>query len=489
MRTADADRADGLAPGPARAGDHASEREPGSYRDRNGAIFYRDGRVLRGINAKALRDWEHLSRTDFFRRLTGEGRIVPTERAAAEPETDWAAVLSHERIPFVSYPYEWPFGMLREAALLHLDLMQAALDEDMILKDASPYNVQWNGAEPTFIDIPSFEILEPGSPWVGYRQFCELFLYPLLLSAYKGVDVRPWLRGHLDGITAAALRRLMSTRDLVRPGVMMHVVAQAALQRRYADDGSGVKNTLAAVGFDKNMIARNVAGLRRIVARMRPADGRSVWADYGETHSYDRAELEAKCTFVRSAASRRRWRLVWDLGCNTGTFSRIAAEHADYVVAVDGDPATVERLFEAQRERPDRKRILPLVVDLADPSPNQGWRGAERRSLPDRGRPDLTLCLALIHHMVIGANIPMRDFIDWLAGLGTSLVIEFVDRQDEMLMRLLANKDDQYDDYHAEVFEGLLAERFDIADKQPLKGGKRTIYFALAKSPRGAGSA
>jgi len=463
------------------ADDGAWRREPGSYRDRNGAVFYSGERVLRGINAKALRDWQHLARTDFFRTLTQQGRIVPTECAAVEPEAaDWAALLSHQRIPFISYPYEWPFGMLREAALLHLDLMQAALDEGMILKDASPYNVQWNGAEATFIDIPSFEILEPGSPWIGYRQFCELFLYPLILHAYKGVDAGPWLRGNLDGITAASLRRLMSARDLLRPGVMMHVVAQAALQRRYAEDSTGVRNTLAAAGFDKGMIARNVAGLRRIIARMAPAGTRSAWAGYGETHTYDQAEFEAKCAFVRSAVSRRRWRLVWDLGCNTGTFSRIAAEHADYVVAVDGDPATVERLFETQKDRPDRKQILPLVVDLADPSPNQGWQGAERRSLPDRGKPDLTLCLALVHHMVVGANIPMRDFVAWLAGLGTSLVIEFVGRQDEMLMRLLANKDDQYGDYDADIFEGLLAEHFDIVDKRPLKGGKRTIYFAVA---------
>jgi hypothetical protein len=483
MRTGDADGTDGLAPAPKIADDGAWRREPGSYRDRNGAVFYRGERVLRGINAKALRDWRHLSQTDFFRRLMQQERIVPTECAAVEPEAaaDWAALLSHQRIPFVSYPYEWPFGMLREAALLHLDLMQAALDEGMILKDASPYNVQWNGAEATFIDIPSFEILEPGTPWIGYRQFCELFLYPLFLHAYKGVDVRPWLRGKLDGITAASMRRLMSTRDLLRPGVMMHVVAQAALQRRYAEDATGVRSTLAVAGFDKGMISRNVAGLRRIVARMRPADNKSVWADYGETHTYDQAEFEAKCAFVRSAVSRRRWPLVWDLGCNTGTFSRIAAGHADYVVAVDGDPATVQRLYESQKDRPDRKQILPLVVDLADPSPNQGWQGTERRSLADRGRPDLTLCLALVHHMVVGANIPMREFIAWLAGLGTSLVIEFVGRQDEMLMRLLANKDDQYSDYHADVFEGLLAEHFDVADKRPLKGGKRTIYLALAK--------
>ena len=169
------------------------------------------------------------------------------------------------------------------------------------------------------------------------------------------------------------------------------------------------------------------------------------------------------------------------MGCNTGTFSRIAGEHADYVVSMDGDWMAIERLYRAQQSRPDRTKILPLVVDLSDPSPSQGWRGLERKSLPERGKPELTLCLALIHHIVIGSNIPLAEFISWLAGLGTSLVIEFVGRDDEMVQRLLRNKDDQYDDYRPEIFESELAKRFEIRDRRPLKGGKREIYFAMAR--------
>src|SRR6185436_10500521 len=188
------------------------------------------------------------------------GRIVPTERVLratpGEAGREWAALLRHERIPFVSYRYEWTFGMLKDAALLHLDLMLAALGEGMILKDSSAYNIQWNGVEPVFIDIPSFEVLTRGEPWVGYRQFCELFLYPLMLQAYRGVDFRPWLRGMIDGIPAEAMRRLLSARDLFRPGVLLHVTAQAALQRRYAGGGN-VRGSLARAGFDKQLIVNN----------------------------------------------------------------------------------------------------------------------------------------------------------------------------------------------------------------------------------------
>jgi len=463
----------------------AIDKEPGSYRDRNGAVFYREGRVFRFLSKEAAANWRQLERTAFFATLREEGRIVETREvdAAAEglPQSEWAATLEHARIPFVSYPYEWCFGMLKSAALFHLELMQRALAEGMILKDSSSYNVQWRGVRPVFIDVPSFEPLKRGAPWVGYRQFCELLLYPLMLEAYKGVDFRPWLRGRIDGIPAEEMRGLMSARDMLRPGVLLHVVAQSALQRRYGGSGRDMRGALAEAGFDKGLIERNVKKLTALVSKLEPARQRTVWSDYERSHSYDEAEFGKKMEFVRAAAATRRWRLAWDLGCNTGTFSRIAAEHADYVVAMDGDRMAIEHLYRRESEKAAFDRILPLVVDLADASPNQGWRLAERKGLAERGRPDLTLCLALVHHIVISANIPLADFIGWLAELGTSLVIEFVGREDEMVKVLLANREDQYPDYQPENFRRLLSAHFDIRSEEELKGGKRRIFFAEAK--------
>jgi hypothetical protein len=458
-----------------------AEVEPGSFRDRNGAVFYRGGRVFRSVSGRALDNWRRLSGAPFFQEHRAAGRIVDTWEAPDGEARSSAGTLEHARVPFVSYPYEWTFGMLKDAALLHLRLMRDALAADMILKDASPYNVQWRGVQPVFIDIPSFEPLEMGAPWVGYRQFCELFLYPLMLQAYKGADFRPWLRGRIDGIPAGEMRGLMSARDLARPGVLMHVAAQSALQRRYAG-GSGreVKGALAQAGFGKVLIERNVGRLEALVTMLAPGGARTTWADYDKTHSYEAAELARKAEFVRDAAATRRWRLAWDLGCNTGTFSRIAAEHADFVVAMDGDWMAIEHLYQREKAA-GGDRILPLVVNLADASPNQGWLGAERKGLPERGRPELTLCLALVHHIVIGANIPLAAFVRWLAGLGTAVVIEFVGRDDEMVQALLANREDQYSDYHPENFRALLAAHFEVRAEAPLKGGKRHIFFAEAK--------
>ena len=459
--------------------DMVTQAEPGSFRDRNGSVFYRDGRVLRTLSPRALANWQHLQAQPFYDRARSAGQIIDTWSGGSADEIDGshAGLLEHARIPFISYPYEWSFGMLRDAALLHLALMREALDAGMILKDSSPYNIQWIGAQPVFIDIPSFERLSKGEPWVGYRQFCELFLYPLMLQAYKGIDFRPLLRGRIDGIATEAMRQLISRRDMLRSGVLLHVVAQSALQKRYSGSGRNVRGTLAQAGFDKALIQRNVEKLTRLVESLKVPESRTEWSDYDRTHSYAAEDFARKEAFVRNAAASRRWRLAWDLGSNTGTFSRIAAEHADAVVAMDGDWMAIERLYRQQKAEAGRS-ILPLVMNLADASPNQGWGGAERKGLAERGRPELTLCLALVHHIVIGANIPLAAFLDWLAGLGTALVIEFVGRDDEMVQALLANREDQYDDYHPETFRALLEDRFEIRADEPLKGGRRHIYFA-----------
>lgn len=456
--------------------------EPGSFRDRHGRVFYDGDAVLRGVSQPALDDWEMLEAAPFFQRLHGEGKIVRTrrvEREAVDPALrgEWAGFLEHERIPFVSYPYEWSFGMLKDAALLQLELLDGALEADMILKDASAFNVQWRGASPVFIDTPSFQRLSPGEPWSGYRQFCQMFLYPLFLQAYKDVAFQPWLRGSIDGIPVEDCARLMSARDLLRRGVLTHVVLQARMQASYAQTRQDVRRELKSAGFRKELIAANARRLTGLVERLSWRQARSAWSHYAAEHSYTDADHARKAAFVREVVHERPRRLVWDLGCNTGTFSRIAAENAAYVVAMDADHLAVERLYQSLKAE-GVTTILPLVNNLADPSPALGWRLLERKSLPERGRPDLTLVLALIHHIVIGANIPLPEFIAWLSGLGTDLVIEFVTREDPMVQTLLRNKEDQYDDYQLEVFEASLERSFSIVRREPLGSGTRILYHA-----------
>jgi hypothetical protein len=463
--------------------------EPGSFRDPDSRVFLtEDGGVVRALSSTGWEDWLALKASSAFTELTGEGRLIGTSEAdgiaPAVASATYAGVLRHERVPFVSYPYEWPFGMLRDAALLHLDIIDRCLGEALILKDSSPYNIQWRGTDPVHIDVGSFERLREDEPWVGYRQFCELFLYPLMLQAYKRVPFQPWLRGSLEGLSPPEARALMSPRDLLRRGVLTHVVLHARLERRYAaSSGREVRGELARAGFRPEIIRANVRRLRKLVARLRWTPDATAWTGYRQDNSYSEADADAKERFVAIAAARRSRELAWDLGCNDGAYARILAGHARTVLAIDADHATVDRLYRALAGE-EQRRVLPLVIDLCNPSPDCGWRGRERGSLLRRGRPELTLCLALVHHLAITRNVPLVEIVAWLAELGSPLVVEFPTPEDPMVQRLLAGKrEGVHDNYTREEFERRLTEAFEVERHEQSPSGHRVLYEA---NPRAA---
>ena len=456
--------------------------EPGSFRDPESRVFYAGDDVFRALSADGLSDFEALEASG----LLDDERVVRTERAdgtVALPGLlvhEPAAVLRHERIPFVSYPYEWTFSMLKDAALLQLDLLLAALDHDLVLKDSTPYNVQFKGARPTFVDVGSFERLREGEPWVGYRQFCMLYLYPLLLQSAKGVPFHPWLRGSIDGITPPQMRALMSFRDRFRKGVFTNVFLHARLEKRYADRPAQVKQEVRRV-FKKELFVANVRKMRKLVQRLDWNPPAGVWTAYGERNSYTSDDARRKDHFVREVATSRDWNLAWDIGANNGRYSRIAAEGAKTVVAVDADQGPVELLYRDLRDE-GNEQILTLTMNLADPSPGLGWRGLERRPMPERGKPDLVLALALVHHVAISANVPVKEFVGWLASLGSALVIEFPTREDPMVKQLLAPKrDGLHPDYELDFFERTLKEAFEVERSERLESGTRVLYYARPK--------
>lgn len=469
--------------------------DSGSYRDRDGRVFVdRGGGICRALSSRAWTEWEAVRQTEFFRQAVIDQRIVPTESLAdveslgelqgfASGTGPWAGGLRHAVVPFISYPFEWSFGMLQDAAVLHLELLEQALDEDVTLKDGTAYNVQWVGVRPQFIDVASFERLQAGQAWSGYRQFCQTFLYPLMLQAYKNIPFQPWLRGCLEGITPRDCWNLMSFRDFFRRGVPTHVWLHATLQSSRAVEDTDTPRALMASGFRKDLIRANISGLQRLIRGLRWKSSHSTWSDYASGNQYSPADQIAKENFVRYAVQTQRWGLVWDIGCNTGSYSRIAAENCDYVVALDADSLTVERLYQSLKteQRPNRAPILPLYNNLVDPSAGLGWRGRERKSLADRGQPELTLCLALIHHLVISHGVPLRELLEWLAELRTSLVIEFVSKADPMVQKLLRGRRDIYTDYEPDIFLKHLSELFEVVRSQPLAAGTRTLYFARAR--------
>ena len=437
----------------------ASRVDPASFRDPDSTVLHAGTDVLRRLSPRAAEDWRRLAETTFFRERVGAGDLVATDpvqesdRHHIADEASWPVVLRHERIPFVSYPYEWSFTQLQDAGALHIDLLLDALGEGMTMKDGYAYNLQFRGAAPVFIDIGSFENYQ-GGPWPGYRQFCQTFLFPLLLQAHKNVSFRSLLRGQVNGIEPAQMRGLMSTRDLTRAGVLKHVALHNAIDARSASKGEGSRATadqLRESGFSDAVAAAAAKNVGSLVRRLRWKPGDSHWTTYQQTSSYTDTERDQKKSFVSDALSQGQAGLVLDLGCNDGTFSLLAQEHADYVVAVDNDEQTVDLLYRRLRADGNRK-ILPLVMDLTDPSPSIGWRSRERPSFLDRAKPDVVLALALVHHLAIGANIPLPEVVSWLHSLGGRLVVEFVGPDDPMARRLLSNKPaGLFPDYRLEV--------------------------------------
>ncbi len=459
------------------------EADGGSFKDPAGRVYRvvgdtGDERIVRGLNRSAAGIVEKLLAEPFFRELAAAGRVVPTR--FIEPEspnarrvmTDgWSAAVEHEPVDFVTWPYEWSFSMLRDAALLQLHVLETGARNGWLLKDATPFNVQWmGGARPVFIDVPSFVPWEDGEYWRGYRQFCATFLTPLLLTAHLGIPFQPLLRSRLEGVPPEEASRYFYGLRRFKRGVLSHVWFPARAER-------GVRRPARSRQRQpKTVLFALLDSLRRLVGGLSGGPARSDWSRYAESHSYDAPDFERKKEFVRRHAAARRPGLTWDLGANTGAFARIAAEHSGVVVAVDGDRDAVDLLYREVRQS-GPQNVLPLVMDLANLSPGQGWAGRERPAFDERRSPDLVLCLALIHHMRVAANIPLPLFIGWLGSLDATCILEYVGRDDEMFQRLIKNKQEDYADYTAESFESEVRRRFAVRDRVKLKGGLRELFL------------
>lgn len=457
--------------------------DPGSFRDPLSRVYVGDDAVWRGLTEAGRADFEAYAATQAFRDAQADGRLVATTEVpvADAPVGDgWAGALRHERVPVISYPYEWAFSMLRDAALLQLDLSRAALAEGVLTKDATAYNVQFVGSRPVFIDLGSFERLVPGEPWAGYRQFCELFLNPLYLQAVADVPFQPWLRGSLNGISPTLAAHAIGGRKRLRRDLLTHVRLHARAESHFADADAGrdVRGELKRAGFGPKIIDAQMGNLQRAVERLEWKAAASTWSSYGARGHYTDDDLDAKAAFVAKAAGALHQPLVLDLGANDGRFSRVALDAgASMAVAVDGDHLVVDHLYRQLRAEGER-RILPLVLDLADPSPALGWRNKERASFVDRVRPDLVLALAVIHHLALSNTVPFEEIVGFLHDFGATLVVEMPHRDDPMAARLLARKrPGLFDHYDRPQWEEALERRFQVLEQATLPSGTRTLYL------------
>lgn len=455
----------------------AVERDAGSFRDPSGFIFWQDGQPYRQIQRSFAADWDAFESSTLKTRLIVKGLLIPYESVPIERAQgdDAHAVIRPERIDFISYPYEWTFGELRDAALLTLDAQLEALADGWQLKDASAYNVQFRDGRPILIDSLSFERHEDGAPWVAYRQFCEHFLAPLALIARRDVRLASLLRADPDGIPLDLATQLLPWRTRLEFGLLSHLHLHARAQRQYAgneDDGKAAR----AARISRSRLDGLIRNLRGTVERLRWEPAGTEWSDYADHTSYGDAATAAKARLVAGFVAETEGSSLWDLGANTGVYSRIAADAGKRVLAFDIDPAAAERNYRQVRAE-GRTDILPLILDVANPSPGIGWAGRERRSLLERADPDVVLALALVHHLAISRNVPLPMVLGLFADLAPWAIVEFVPKEDAMVRRLLASRRDVFADYTLDGFRSSANERFEVAHETPIEDSLRVLFL------------
>lgn len=458
--------------------------EPGSLHDPASRVYRRGDQIVRGVNGTAVGDVTALLDAPFHRRWVTERRSVSSQMVdpASVGLDGWEAALVHERLGLITFPYEWTFSMLKDAALLHLDLELEALSDGFTTKDATPFNVQFDGSQPMFIDIGSFERAVDGQPWIGYGQFCEMFLNPLLVQAYTGIEARHTLRGSTRGLTPRITAKALPRRARMRPSVFSHVVLHAWAQRRYQDSDADVASELKKAGMGQAVVVAQVRKLRSLVASLDWDPDGSTWSDYGDRAHYESTELELKAAFVQRVAAQRRRGVVVDIGANDGTFVEPVRASADRVVALDGDEVVVDRLYRRLHAAGDRQ-VTPMCVDFSDPSGGIGWAGRQRTPLFERLQADLVLLLAVVHHVVISDSVPLPLFMQAVRELASEAVLEFPLPEDPKVERLIRNKAGRpTHPYSEQALLEAAAPLFDVVERQVLPSGTRVMFHLVARS-------
>ena len=448
----------------------------GSFRDPSGFVFTANGKLYRQVNRVFAAEFDACVTSGLYEELSSSGMLVAHRDvgAAVAARPDAHTVIEPALVPFISYPYEWSFGQLREAALLTLDVQARAIERGFVLRDASAYNVQFQDGRPIFIDTLSFERYQDGRPWAAYKQFCEHFLVPLALMSTRDVRTGRFQRQFLNGIPLDLASALLPLRTWLRASLLLHVHLHARAMRRY--ESKSVAEVTGARRVSKRALLGLVTSLRDAVTRLDWQPAGTEWADYTSNHNYSDRALDAKRALVRDYVAAASPATVWDLGGNTGTFSRVAREVASLVVCFDIDPAAVELNFREVRQRGETG-LLPLQLDLMNPSPGVGWALEERLSLEARGPADLVLALALVHHLAIANNIPLARVAEFFARLGGALVIEFVPKSDSQVERLLMNREDIFPDYTLEGFERAFEPSWTIERRQRVGDSDRTLFL------------
>jgi hypothetical protein len=447
--------------------------DSGSFRDPSGFIFQNNNQTYRAIAPSYFDNFKRLCDSGLYNSLTSKNKLIKhTHEANYLPEqfTNYK-VIKPENIPFISYPYEWCFSQLKDIALLTLSIQIESLKHGMILKDASAFNVQFLNGKPIFIDTLSFEKYVEGTPWIAYRQFCQHFLAPLALIAYKGEALSKLSQVFLDGIPLELTSSLLTKRSYLNSGIASHIHIHSKIKFKAEKKNTSGKK----IGLSKKQLFNIIEHLEHTVSSLNLASQKSQWNNYVFENSYTEEAKDKKAKIISSWLDTIKPKTIWDMGCNTGFYSVLAAKHCDYLISMDADHLCIDALYNSINKT--TTNILPLVIDLANPSPAIGWENRERSTLTQRGKPDLILALALVHHLRITFGITFNMIAKLFADKGKWLIVEYVPKEDIQVKEMLLNRADIFSDFNPESFTAAFEKHFQIREKINLTGSGRSLFL------------
>lgn len=456
---------------------------PASFRDPGGRVEVCGDTVRRYVNSAGEQNLSALRNSRAAQQLVSEGKVIPTRvppgYAAGNLQDGEYVVVEHEAIAFPTYPYEWSPVMLHAAAELTLEIAERLLPEGLSLKDATPFNVLFRGSQPVFVDVLSIEGRDArDAAWLPLGQFVRTLVLPLLASQRFGLTMQEVFLGNREGIEPRRMLRMAGAARRFTPEFLKWVTIPAWLEARAPENGARPRSDPAAAAF---ILRRLFRRLRRTLKKLTPRAGDSAWSGYSQSNSYSGSEAAAKREFVQTVVERFGPRAVFDLGCNNGDFSVMAAEQGAAVLAVDSDPAVIDSLW--QRARAGSLPISPTVMSFAHPSPATGWRNRECPSFLERtrGRFDAVFALAVVHHLLVTDRIPLPEVLDAIAELTTGIaLVEFVAPQDPMFIQIARGRDHLHASLNAESFRDACASRFEVLERRPVSGTRE--LFLLRKS-------
>jgi 2-polyprenyl-3-methyl-5-hydroxy-6-metoxy-1,4-benzoquinol methylase len=445
----------------------------GSFRDPSGFVFTKDNQIFRAVTFYYKENFDFFINSGLYGELISKGLLIPHDEVDLK-DFDYPnlyKVLKPEKVQFISYPYEWCFSQLKDAALTTLKIQETALNYNMSLKDASAYNMQFVNGKPVFIDTLSFEIYKEGKPWVAYSQFCKHFLAPLSLIAYKNLELGKLLKEYIDGIPLNLTSSLLPFSKKSHFGLFMHIVMHAKAQKKFK--AANIKENNKRIS--KNSSIGLNRSLKSTVSSIKLKHTGTTWNEYYENDTHSDIYFEDKKRLVAEFLDIANPSGVLDLGANTGLFTRLAAKKNINVISTDFDAMCVEKNYLLVKENHE-KNILPLILDLTNPSPAIGWANLERQSFFNRGPFDMVMALALIHHLAIANNIPLQNIAEFFSKICNWLIIEFIPKDDPKVQVLLNSREDIFVNYTEEKFEEAFIKYFKIV-KNKLLIGNRIVFL------------